>query len=220
MKYLTWELYKKNAYRVKGLHWKTYKNRWRYHKRAIEIIKRSSTTDPKKVLELGTMGASIVIGSDTMDYDGKWNYYKHNPTYLHDARKLPWPIANKQYEWFVALRVFQHLAPVQRQCFEEALRIADNVLIVVPDKYPKGSGIKLQQFIDWNNGNPPNIVECTPLKSANMHLYWWGTDILKLTNRESLEKKLHTKFPADANLLHFIFLFISKFLKIIKQKNI
>jgi hypothetical protein len=222
MDFLTWENFEQNAELNKGEHWdpRYVKWRWGYHKRAIEIIKRSGTNDPKKVLEMGTMGASIVIGSDTIDYDEDWNFEGQNPTYLHDARKLPWPVCYKQYEWFIALRVFQYLSPVQKECFKEALRIAENVLIVVPDDYPtdKGQGIKLQQFIDWNENNPPKIVECLAINYSkiriNMHLYCWSNNLLKTTKMEQLERLIHLNLPSE--LLHLAVL--SKTRRIIRNK--
>jgi hypothetical protein len=165
-----------NRLEITGGNWASYEGRWHYHKHAIEIIEKTNINDSSKVLEMGTLGINLVLGSDTIDYDERWNYPGQSPTYLHDARNLPWPINDKQYELFIALRVFQHLIPVQKECFMEALRIADNVLIVVPEYYlPEGEGITLQQFVEWNNGILPTIVQ-NILDDTN--LYYWSKDDL------------------------------------------
>lgn len=98
-------------------HWSTYKRRWRYHGAAVDILRENGVRDPKAVLEVGTMGITLVAGSDTLDFDERWNFKGKNPTYPHDARKVPWPVGDQQYQWAVALRVFHHLGTHQ----EEAL---------------------------------------------------------------------------------------------------
>jgi len=195
--FLTYKQYKERIKKSKE-YWQSYLLRWYYHKQVIDILKRSNTNNPKKVLELGTMGVTIVTNSDTMDYDEKFNFPDMKPTYPHDARSLPWPIEDKQYEWFVALRVFQHLYPFQKECFKEATRIAKNVIILVPNEYPsdKGVGISLEQFVKWNDDIPPTIVECVPLKTPHHHLYCWiSRNSFKSTRREKVETWLHLNFP-------------------------
>lgn len=151
-------------------HWKpdTVDRRWSYHAHAINIIKQSGVVEPGKILEMGTMGAQLVNGSHTIDYDERWNFVGFNPTYLHDARQIPWPIDDKQYEWFVALRVFHHLWPVQRECFDEARRVARNLIIVVPSLVRQtnkvgrtDAGITPFQFKKWNNNHLPYLWQST-----------------------------------------------------------
>lgn len=207
-------MFKKNAERnlkfeesgkPKG-HWKieSLDRRWKYHSRAIDIISQSGTDNPKKILELGTMGASLVIGSDTMDYEEKWNYEGKKATFVHDARQIPWPVEDKHYEWFVALRVFHHLWPIQQRCFEEAKRIAHNVIIVVPLEIPPwdkkqtprtDAGITPRQFLKWNNGRPPKI--CEFLESYGI-LYWWDD------SATCPFQKKHNQFDTNLFLLNTI----------------
>jgi hypothetical protein len=137
-----------------------YKARWAYHAKAIEIAKKLSLSHPRmnagKVLEIGSFGAQIVIGSDTMDLQSdEWKTPVFSPTYSHDARVLPWPIESEKYLLLVALRLWHHLAPVQEQCFREAKRVALNVLIECPEKEIVGQGITRAQFIAWNDGVLP-----------------------------------------------------------------
>jgi len=162
-------------------YWANFQGRWEYHKRAIALMKSGGVSDPSKVLELGTMGCSVVRGSDTMDYAVNLEHYAVEPDYLHDCRFIPWPIKSDSYEWFVALRVFHHLWPVQREAFEEARRIAKNVLIVVPTKLvpdlPAGLGVAISpgDFRSWNSSMPPLLCEPTwsPGDQAGNMLFWW-----------------------------------------------
>jgi len=169
--------YYQEAQRIGGGHWRDYKARWSYHGEAIKFARLVNIRSADRVLEMGTMGVNIVKGSQTIDYDKKWNYDKFSPTYLHDARKIPWPIADRQYDLFVALRVFHHLAPVQRECFAEAKRIARNIIIVCPETYDvKGYessvGIVDEQFVAWNNGIEPTCV--VNFESWIGNLYFWN----------------------------------------------
>jgi hypothetical protein len=104
-------------------HWNL--NRWAYHKITVEILKKYKA---KKILELGTMGIKVHSNSDEMDFNVGWRIEK--PKYMHDARITPWPITDKKYDFLVALRVFHHLTPFQSNCFQEARRIARNIIIV------------------------------------------------------------------------------------------
>lgn len=162
-------------------YWNDYKQRWIYHSRAIEIMRKIGVSSPDQVLELGTMGCSIVKGSHVMDYDQNIEHLGARPKVLHDARSIPWPIRSDSYEWFVSLRVFHHLWPVQRECFEESRRVAKNVLLVVPPVLPNtnhlglASGITPQMLRSWNNDASAEILE--PVGQLSMHnpnfIYLW-----------------------------------------------
>lgn len=151
---LDFDRYEKNA--IKNGWPPAYKERWAYHAMAIDAVKRLELLRPRAVLEIGSFGAQIVIGSDTMDLQsGEWKISGFKPTYSYDARVLPWPIESGKYALLVALRLWHHLSPVQEQCFREAKRIARNVLIECPEKEVVGVGIARAQFIGWNNGVLP-----------------------------------------------------------------
>jgi hypothetical protein len=99
---------------VKNKHWDDRSDRrWVYHEAAIDVMRERGCTGAKHVLEFGSAGMEIVPGSDTFDINTSWTYEGMNPTYLRNMRSLPWPIQDKQYEWAVALRVFQHLTKDQ-----------------------------------------------------------------------------------------------------------
>lgn len=158
----------------KDMHWNA--NRWEYHKVAVEICKEYSA---QKILELGTMGIKIFEGSDEMDFDVEAGWRIEKPTYLHDAKLTPWPIENKSYDFFVALRVFHHLTPFQGICFQEARRIARNIVIVTPENYQvthlNSKGIKQSEVVDWNMGKEPTRI----IDTKHGILYFWDEKALK-----------------------------------------
>jgi SAM-dependent methyltransferase len=152
--------------------WRSYRDRWIYHEKAIALIDKLNISRAKAVLEIGTFGAALVTGSDTMDcHNDHWIMDGYAPKIWHDARILPWPFKDKKYDLVVALRVFHHLAPVQQECFAEARRIARNVLLVCPEKEIVGIGIKREQFRQWNGGNPADYEE--DLSGGWGRVYLW-----------------------------------------------
>lgn len=153
--------YDQIARSIGGVHWATAGSRWPYHQQAVQWVRKLHLPSPRRVLEMGTMGVSVVHGSDTIDYDPTvnntdWNVPGIKHTYLHDARVCPWPIERGQYDLFIALRVFHHLRPFQEECFREARRIASALILVVPSRTLHPRGIDEQQLIDWNGGIPPS----------------------------------------------------------------
>lgn len=165
--------------KYEGGHWTpdTIDQRWDYHSRVVELVKSLKINDPGNVLEMGTMGVSCVEDSDTLDYLESWDFPGKSPTYVHDSRVTPWPIADKKYEIFIALRVFQHLTPFQREATREAMRIARKVIIVVPDVYknkaiPDSKGITYREFVDFLDGIHPNLY--FPIR--NEFFYYWDVE--------------------------------------------
>jgi hypothetical protein len=186
IQYLDYRQFQKNANSQKGGgHWydATLFARWEYHQKAIDIVRAMGLDNPEQILEMGTMGASLVVGSQTIDYAERWDYPGKKSTYLHDARVLPWPIANNQYKIFIALRVFQHLAPYQEACFREARRIAQRIILVVPDTYqnsvtPSSKGVSYDDLVRWNDGVPPDLSA----KTKYGMLYLWSRDAMRFQN--------------------------------------
>ena len=158
MKYLSFEEYKKNA--EKDPQWKSYLARWEYHELAIDILKRLKITKPSGVLEIGCFGAQIVPRSHTMELpDSSWQIGGYKPKTLHDARITPWPFKDERFDVVVALRVWHHLAPVQREAFLEAKRIGKYVLIACPEVEVVGKGVLREEFNVWNEGPPLEIYD-------------------------------------------------------------
>lgn len=177
MEFLGHEDYMARTRALGSGHWKNAAARWVYHEAAVSVLRGIGLTRPAEVLEMGTMGVNVVPGSDTIDYAEKWNPRGIRPTFLHDARNLPWPVGDGAYGAFVALRVFHHLHPVQRACFLQARRIARNVVIVVPEVYDvpelreTSRGIPGEMFTQWNDGVPPTAV--IPFADWIGKLYFW-----------------------------------------------
>lgn len=178
IQYLTQDEFTRKTKELEGGHWtpKSIADRWDYHSRVVELIKSLQIDDARKILEMGTMGITCVHGGDTIDYEERWGFPGKSPTIVHDARKLPWPIADKQYELFIALRVFQHLVPVQRECVREALRIAKRMILVVPSTYDNkhpdlasSLGIPYQDMVSFCDGRHPNVY--LPTAMGNLYYY-------------------------------------------------
>lgn len=174
--YLTRGEYMSLVKKYEGGHWTpdTIEQRWEYHSRVVELVKSFNIIDPHSVLEMGTMGISCVKDSDTLDYLERWDFPDKKPTYVHDSRITPWPIQDKQYDVFIALRVYQHLTPHQKEATREAMRIARRVIIVVPDVYtnreiPASRGITYRDFVDFLDGIHPNLY----FPTRNEFLYYW-----------------------------------------------
>lgn len=132
-------------------YWTKYGNRFAYMRIAIDILKRCNA---KSVLELGAKEIPLTSG-DTMDIIAP-------ATYVVDASIIPWPIKDKQYDFFVALQVFEHL-DIKREgqvaCFKEAARISKNIIISLPYKWKADechSNIDDQTMLKWSSGLKPS----------------------------------------------------------------
>jgi hypothetical protein len=174
--YLSKREYDASAMSTESGHWDNYADRWVYHKAAAGLARLVGPELPGEVLEIGTMGISIVRGSDTLDYPEKWGLDSLQTTIRHDAKTVPWPIERKRYKLVIALRVFHHLTPRQEECFMEAKRVGRHLIIVVPDYYdshlyPDSRGISEEQFTVWNHGVPPTL--CIPLPNYMGNLLYW-----------------------------------------------
>jgi hypothetical protein len=104
-----------------------FRNRWGFTSRVITRIKAMGEVG--RVLELGPgpTGKPIIVGADTMDFIPEFN-----PVILHDACITPWPIADKSYDLFIAMQVFEHLEGRQREAFAEVRRISRRALLTLP----------------------------------------------------------------------------------------
>lgn len=149
-------------------HWNP--NRWVYHELAANCL---SKINPQSVLEIGTMGIKVFDSSITMDYDVGAGWIADKPDVEHNAKEIPWPFLNRQFDCIIALRVFHHLHPKQRECFNEAKRVAKNVILVIPDSYQEthigSKAIQLIDLIDWNHGIPPKMY----VNTGHGNFYFW-----------------------------------------------
>lgn len=178
--------------KYEGGHWtpETIDQRWEYHSRVVELVKSLNISSPSSVLEMGTMGISCVDNSDTIDYLERWDFPGKEPTYVHDSRVTPWPIKDKQYEVFIALRVFQHLTPSQKEATKEAMRIARKVIIAVPDFYKNkeiagSKGITYSEFVDFLGGIHPTLYFST----RDEYIYYWDVENPSTLNLEAVMRQ-------------------------------
>lgn len=156
--------------------------RWDYYKSAIDFVRMCKPISASEVLEIGARSVPIVKGSDTLEATGQWAGEGVGMVYKHDLRQLPWPLADQRYEVVVALRVFQHLWPRQRECFLEARRVGRNLVMVVPEQYEgagagvESTGITEEQLTEWNDGVPPTVSVRLPGWIGK--IYFWNQDAL------------------------------------------
>jgi hypothetical protein len=203
LEYLTDEEYKSRTKELEGGHWtpNTIAGRWDYHRRTIGLIKALNIKDPSKILEMGTMGVSCVKNAQTIDYAERWNFPGKKPNYLHDARKTPWPIEDKAFELFIALRVYMHLTPRQEKCVMEAIRIAKKIIIVTSETYqnsrlPNSKGITYSDFVNYLDGIHPNLY--TPTRQGS--LFYWDTEKPSYLNIEEVMKNQKTDKKQNTHL--------------------
>jgi hypothetical protein len=121
-----------------------YSGRWGYMSvaltQAAELIRRH---DLHTALELGAPVRPIIVGADVMDYLARPELDPGVSITLHDATVTPWPVADRAYDLFVALQVFEHLGDRQSEAFLEVRRVARHAIISLP--------------IDWVMDNPTNL---------------------------------------------------------------
>lgn len=129
MQYLTEEEFGR---KVEGLHvnWENYPERWPYHQRAIDWLKR---LEAQSVLEIGSLGIRLTDRSEAMDFDSRWRIDKSDVDYLHDMREIPWPVGH--YDAVVGLRSFHYCDDRLRDVFDEARRVGDNLILALPEDF-------------------------------------------------------------------------------------
>jgi hypothetical protein len=165
-----------------------YNGRWEYIKVVIDIVNRQK---PSSVLELGPGQHTIVKGCDIMlkPEDDRWGR-PINPVgkvYLHDATEKPWPIADRKYDLFIALQVWEHLSNKQSRAFREVMRISRAAVFSLPYRwnvpkdnanYPEHHDIDEQLIGDWTlNIEPREIVRVMKTgekvsQEARIIYYW------------------------------------------------
>ncbi|MGQ0429838.1 MAG: hypothetical protein ACT4UQ_07905 [Gammaproteobacteria bacterium] len=136
------------------------KRRWGYYREAIAMANRLA---PRRVLEIGCRYLPLFPGSDRLDMDAAYQ-----PTILHDATVIPWPIADQAYDLVVALQVWEHLGDRQREAFSELPRIARYAILSLPYKWrrrsnPSHSGIDDAVVRRWSGGLDPLETVQIPL---------------------------------------------------------
>ena len=99
----------------------------------------------------------VIVGADAIDIVARPSCSRAWRITIHDATVAPWPYADKQYDLFIALQVFEHLRDRQPEAFLEVRRIARHAIISLP--------------IDWVMSNPRN---CHHQLSNERALSWFA----------------------------------------------
>lgn len=136
------------------------RGRWNYYREAIAMAQRLA---PPRVLEIGCRFTPLFPGSDRLDYMAEFQ-----PTILHDATAVPWPIGDRAYDLVIALQVWEHLGNRQREAFTELPRIARYAILSLPYKWrrrsnPSHSGIDDAVVSRWSGGLRPLETVQLPL---------------------------------------------------------
>ena len=145
-------------------------SRWEYIEKVIEISIRHGS---KSILEVGVKGVPIHDNSDVMDVDSTYN-----PTILHDATEIPWPISNKKYDFFIALQVFEHFDKLrikQKHCFLEAVRVSSNIILSLPymwDGNGLHGGISDLTVLNWSGNIYPTETYVFGNKRKRKIYFW------------------------------------------------
>lgn len=148
-----------------------YQGRWAYFSKVTEII--SEQNDINKVLELGPSFMPVVKDCDIMVKPGTDNWGRPiteaPKEYNHDATVMPWPIIDKEYDMFVALQVWEHLAGKQKEAFSEVMRISKMAVLSFPymwdcpinnANYPEHHMIDEKIIADWTlNIEPVKVIK-------------------------------------------------------------
>jgi hypothetical protein len=131
-----------------------FKGRWTYLSIVVDLVQK---IQPESVLELGPYRLPLVKGEDTMDIVKVLG----NLTYLHDATKIPWPMADNKYDLFISCEVWEHLGDKQKEAFQEVMRISRRAIFSFPYKweYPKKS--KEVEALQHRNIDEAKIAEWT-----------------------------------------------------------
>jgi Methyltransferase domain len=130
-----------------------YRNRWGYMSTALlEAARLIQTDDIDSALELGAPVRPILVGAHVMDKTKRPEYDTSVPAVTHDATITPWPIADKSFDLFLALQVFEHLKDRQPEAFLEVRRIARHAILSLP--------------IDWIMDDPRNCHHMISMERA------------------------------------------------------
>jgi hypothetical protein len=119
-----------------------YRPRGRYLSEASRLVDElSARHEIRRALELGAHRRPVATGADVMDIVEPKDLVAAGEVFVADATKA-WPFADKSYDLFVALQVFEHLGTSQPEVFREVRRVARNAIISAP--------------VDWVMDDPRN----------------------------------------------------------------
>lgn len=154
--------------RATGPYWEQTRDaRWEYSSTAIGWVEKQRA---ERVLELGCAGLPLFHGSDSMDVAAETQ-----PTFLRDATETPWPVADKAYDVFVALQVFEHLLGKQQAVFAEVMRTSRQAILSFPFKWKDTSqldhnDIDERVIAHWTLGVPSRATHIVSRNRKRMRI--------------------------------------------------
>lgn len=157
MKFLTKKDYDKKT--EGNRYWINKVNRWDYMKIVIDEVKKYN---PKKMLEVGSKGIPLSYDSDLLSLEKDDLVNKKGK--IHDLNVFPFPYESKQFDFFIALQVWEHLQK-QKKSFKEARRISKNIVLSIPyhwthvDENDCHYNIGDETMLKWTNGLEPTFTK-------------------------------------------------------------
>lgn len=148
-----------------GPYWK---DRWRDYLHIVSGI--AAFLQPASVLEIGAYDSSLMVGSDTMDI-------RNNPSIRHDARSVPWPIADKAYDLAIATQVWEHLGPSQLQAFLELRRTCSRAILSFPYRWMKCAkdnihyNITKEKIDEWTDHTAPVLEIQAGIRLIRLYVF-------------------------------------------------
>ena len=143
---ITRDQFEKEAKATGNPYWlNSWHRRWLYYEQAARL---AFTVPHETVLEAGTEGlwvfpgaASVAVGFDLRE---------------------PFPVADKAFDLFIALQVWEHLEGRQAAAFAEVRRIAGAAVLSFPYCWtaggPEHEGIDMPRIVEWASGVKPCVV--------------------------------------------------------------
>jgi SAM-dependent methyltransferase len=133
-----------------SIYWKTWHQRWGYMSYVIEQLKKH---DPKKILEAGANG--VPLCKDSVELALKECEITNKKGYMQDLNQIPYLFDDKEFDFFVALQVWEHLSePVK--AFNEIKRISKNIILSLPYMWNTPGnchhGIDDSTVLQWSSG--------------------------------------------------------------------
>lgn len=124
--------------------------RWDYMAHVISMLKKMKA---KKICEGGAYYMPLSDKSTLIDKEG--DTLINEKGVIHDLNETPFPFEDKEFDCFVALQVWEHLAS-PLVAFEEACRISKNIILSVPYMWTWGDsmhkGITDEKILKWVGG--------------------------------------------------------------------
>lgn len=172
-----------------GYHGEYFDGRWAYYSEVINLVAQG---DFQNTVELGPGPIPIVKNGDLIlnpldDQFGKPDE-ADGQVHIFDATTHPWPIADKQYDLFIALQVWEHLDNKQTRAFKEVMRIAKHAVLSFPYLWDGGEekpshrahrDIDLDLINDWTLHIEPTKVIKIPRTGPAFNqgprmIYFWA----------------------------------------------